>query len=75
MSVKGQYVHIVDTTSFSELTCHIGAAMAGISIQIIVGEAGPGHEPRSLSNDLGIIAIRVTIDTVEHFSIAKVPLF
>lgn len=49
--------------------------MTGISIQIIVGETGPSHEPRSLSNNLGIIAIRVTINTVEHFSITEFSLF
>jgi hypothetical protein len=44
--------------------------VAAVSIQVVVGEAGASHQPRSFSNDLGGIAVGVAVDTVEHLSIA-----
>ena len=44
--------------------------MASVSIQVIVWEASPSHEPRSFSDNLGIIAIGIAVDSVEHFSVA-----
>lgn len=44
--------------------------MAGVSIQVIVGEASPSHEPRSFPDNLGVVAIGIAVDSVEHFSVA-----
>lgn len=43
--------------------------MAAIAIQVIVGEASSGHQPRSLSNDLWVITVGVTVDPVKHFAV------
>lgn len=54
----------------AQLTCHINSTMASVSIQVIVREASPSHEPRSFSDNLGIVAIGIAVDSVEHFSVA-----
>lgn len=53
-----------------ELTGDINITVAAVSVQVVIGEAGASHEPRSFANDLGAIAVGVTVDTIEHLAIA-----
>lgn len=46
--------------------------MAAVSVQVIVGEARAGHQPRGLADNLGAIAIGVSVDAVEHLAITGV---
>lgn len=43
--------------------------MADASVQVIVGEAGTGHQPRGLADNLGVITVGVSVDAVEHLAI------
>lgn len=54
----------------AELTSNIGRAVAAVSVQVIVGEAGASHQPRCLSDDLGSVAVGIAVDAVEHLAIA-----
>jgi hypothetical protein len=54
----------------SRLTSYIYSTVTAISIQIIIWEAGPSHQPRSFSNYLWGISVGVAVNTVEHFPIA-----
>ena len=51
------------------LTGHINASVSAIAIQVVIGEAGSGHEPRSFSDDFRSVTVRVSVNAVEHFSI------
>lgn len=42
-----------------ELTSNISLAVALVSSQAVVGEAGPGHQPGSLAGDLGVITVGI----------------
>jgi hypothetical protein len=44
--------------------------VAAVSIQVVIWEASAGHQPRGLSNNLRRITICVTVDAIEHLSIA-----
>lgn len=48
--------------------------MATVAIQVVIGEAGAGHQPRGLADNLGGIGIGVSEDTVEHLSVTSLEL-
>lgn len=54
----------------SPLTGHIGSTVAGVSVQIVIWETGPGHQPGCLSNDLRSISVAVAVDAIEHLPVA-----
>ena len=53
-----------------ELTRHIGRTVASVPIQVVIGEAGPRHQPGCLSDDLWSVSIAITVNTIEHLAIA-----
>lgn len=45
--------------------------MAVVSVQVIIGEASPGHQPRGLADNLGGSAIGVPVNSVEHLAVTS----
>lgn len=53
-----------------KLTGDIDSTVAAVSVQVVVGEAGASHQPRSLADDLGSVAVGIAVDAVEHLAVA-----
>ena len=44
--------------------------MTVITVEVIIREAGPSHQPRSLSNHFRVIAVGVAVNTIKHLAVA-----
>lgn len=44
--------------------------MALVTVQTLLGETGPGHQPGGFTGDLRAISVGVAEDTVEHLTVA-----